>query len=126
MMREVAEANGPAVFKRIAAEARGGDVATMKVFMHYLVPRTRVNPEPLETPAPKTTSEAAEQISALAAKIVGGALDLDTAQAAIAALNAFVQARNVSELERQGEEDRVEIARLRAELAEMVARVKTS
>jgi hypothetical protein len=43
----------------------------------------------------------------------------------IAGLQVFVNAFNVAELERQGEEDRAEIARLKVELTQMTARMKT-
>jgi hypothetical protein len=61
-----------------------------------------------------TTAEAAERLAGITASIVDGSLDLDTAQAAVAALQAFISARNASELEAEVASLREQVARLTA------------
>jgi hypothetical protein len=121
-MNRLAAQHGPAITKAIVEGAKLGDAQCRQLFFKYIAPKSKLNPEPGELATPQNAAEAAAAIATMTSSIVGGTLDLDTAQAAIAGLQAFVSARNVADLEQQAIEMREEIARLRAETETMKAR----
>jgi hypothetical protein len=124
-IHKIAGEAGPAIVRKIIEGAKGGDPFLQSLYARHLLPRTKLNPEPETIEQPKTAAEAAQRIAGIVASIANGTLDLDTAQAMIAGLQVFVNAFNVAETERRAEEGREEIARLKTELAEMMALAAT-
>jgi hypothetical protein len=128
MTREVnrlASAAGPTIVRKIIAAAKQGDPFLQSLYVRYLLPKSRLNPEPGELPVPKTAAEAAVSIAGIVSSIAEGTIDLDTASAMIGGLQAFLAAFNVAETERRAEEGREEIARLKEEIAQLVATTRT-
>jgi hypothetical protein len=122
-VHKLAGAAGPAIVKDIITRAKAGDPFLQSLFVRYLLPRSRLNPEPEGIEKPKTAAEAAASIASIVASIADGSLDLDTAQAMIGGLQVYVTAFNVAEIERRAEEGRTEIAQLKVEL-EAMSRLK--
>jgi hypothetical protein len=107
-------------------EGLAGQGWAVKAALTGMLPtRSRRIDEPIDLKLPASVDEAAAQIAWLASSIAKGAVDIDVAQTLIGALQAFVQAHNVATIERRAEQGLEEIVRLKAELAEMVARMKT-
>jgi hypothetical protein len=116
-MRKVASKDGPAIFADIATRARAGDPFNQRLFMHYLVPKSRVIDEPQTREPVKSVSEAAEKIADVLARLEAGAISVDDAQALIDGAKAFAEARKTMDLEN-------EVERLRETVAQLLARVE--
>jgi hypothetical protein len=112
-VNRLAGAAGPKIVRDVIKRAGNGEPFYASLFVRYLLPRSRLNPEPSALEPPRTTVEAAAAIGKVASAIAGGSLDLDTAQALTAALQGFISAANVADLEAKIEEGRAEIAELR-------------
>jgi hypothetical protein len=117
--RRLASREGPAVLKKIVADAKAGEPFAQRLFMQFLYPRSKLVEAPVEREPIITTEDAAKRIAETLARMEAGALDLDEAQATAALAQAFVATRNVAKLEAEAVEMRERIARLRAEIEEM-------
>jgi hypothetical protein len=128
MTREVhklAGADGPAIVKKIIAGAKRGDPFLQSLFVRHLLPKTKLNPEPMKTPQPKTAHEAADRLGGIFAAVADGSLDYDTAAAMVEALKGFIQAFNIAELEQRAIEGEARAVALKAEIDALTARIRT-
>jgi hypothetical protein len=121
----ILSAAGPKIVKKIIAGAEAGDPHLQGLFIRYLLPRSKLVETPVDREPIASVDEAAARIAETPAKVEKGDLDVDEARVVTELAQAFVQARNVGEIERRAEEGRTEIARLKEEIAEMVRRTRT-
>jgi hypothetical protein len=106
-------------------EGLAGQGWAVKAALTGMLPsRSRRIDQPIDLPAPTSTEEATAQIAMLVSSIAKGEVDIDAAQVLIAGLQGYIGGCSVAEIERKSEEDRTEIARLKIELAEMLAKVR--
>jgi HAMP domain-containing protein len=103
---------GPAIVRSIIEKARAGDPFYASLFIRYLLPKSKLNPEPVEIAKPATAEEAVERIAEITKKIAAGTLDIDTAQALLQGLQAFISAHSTIQLEGEVQALRGEVARL--------------
>jgi hypothetical protein len=110
-MNKLATKEGPAILKSIVEKAKT-EPFYASLFIRYIAPKAKVNPEPIELPVPTTAAEAASLIADLTAKIAEGSLDIEVGTALVEGLQAFISARNVSQLEQEVEALRETVVRL--------------
>jgi hypothetical protein len=111
-MREIANENGRAIFKRIANEAKSGDVNAMRLFLHFLAPRSRLIDQPVKRPPIASVAEAVERIADTVVGVEAGRLSFEEAEALIGGARAFVEAHRTAELETEVEALRGQVAQL--------------
>jgi hypothetical protein len=109
----LATKEGPAILRQIIQAAKLGDPMSRRLFVQHLLPKFKFVPVAVDLPSPTTAKEAADRIAALVSATAQGALDLDSAQALITGLQAFIAAFSASALEAEVASMREEIARLR-------------
>ena len=108
-----------AAAKLSAAVAQGEPWAVSLVARPMLPKRIDLIDEPVETRAPTTASEAMTALAQIYAKVAGGTLDFEAAQALTMPLQMFVSAASVAKLEHEIAEARETIAKLRDEIERM-------
>jgi hypothetical protein len=113
--QRLATKDGPAIIKKIIADANAGEPFAQRLFMQYLYPRSKLVEAPVNDTKPVATVEdAASRIAEVMAKMESGALDIDEAQAVATMAQAFTATRNVAELERRSAEMLEQIEALKA------------
>jgi hypothetical protein len=121
-MRRLASKDGPKVFRRIVTDAANGDANAQRLFMTFMVPRSKLIDQPVERQPVATTEQAAARVAEALARMEAGSLDLDEAQAVAALAQAFTATRNVADLERRSAEMVEQIEMLKAEVEAMKER----
>jgi hypothetical protein len=112
-IREIAREHGPSILKKLAREAKAGDVAAARIFVS-LLPRSKLIDTPREAPPLASVAGAVEGIAQVVAETERGRLDLDEAQALIDGAKAYVEATRTASLEVEVEGLRNEVQRLMA------------
>jgi hypothetical protein len=101
----------------LVREALAGQHWAVTLALKDMLPtRSRKVDDPIERPAVATVEDAAQRIAETLSRMEAGALDLDEAQALIAAAQAFASAKSVSDLEKRLDGVLTELAALKAEL----------
>jgi hypothetical protein len=86
----VAPADDQAIIDSVVTAAKAGDHIAQAIYCRYFRPtRPRLNPTPITTIIPETIEDVRAVTAELLAKVLGGELDLDAANAASAFLKAM-------------------------------------
>jgi hypothetical protein len=109
----------------LVAKATAGEPWAVTLTMKAMLPtRSRRVADPIDRQPVASVEEAASRIADIVARMEAGGLDLDEGTVLVAALQGYMGARSIAELEREAAEMRQEIAELQAVVAQMTGRTR--
>jgi hypothetical protein len=117
--------NVEAIARTLVKAGKAGEAWAVKAALVGMLPtRSKRIDQPLDLKAPSSSQEAVAQIAWLVSAVARGEVDIDAGQALIQGLQSYVGGCAIGEIERKAVEGLAAIERLKAELADMVAKAR--
>jgi hypothetical protein len=113
------------IAETLVAKANAGEPWAVTLVLRNMLPaRSRIVSSPIDRQPVASVEEAASRIADIVARMEAGSLDLDEGASLVAALQGYMGARSIAELEREAVEMRQQIAELQAVVAQMTGRAR--